>query len=89
GGKNPTLIYGYGAYGASSEAHFNSNIISILDRGFVFAIAHVRGGSEMGRAWYDEGKMFNKKNSFTDLIACSEYLINEKFTSPEKLSIIG
>ncbi|MFN3492617.1 MAG: prolyl oligopeptidase family serine peptidase, partial [Anaerolineales bacterium] len=89
GGKNPTLIYGYGAYGASSEAHFNSNLISILDRGFVFAIAHVRGGSEMGRAWYDEGKMFNKKNSFTDLIACAEYLIKEKFTSPEKLSIIG
>lgn len=89
GGKNPTLIYGYGAYGASSEAHFNSNIISILDRGFVFVIAHVRGGSEMGRAWYDDGKMFNKKNSFTDLIACAEHLVKEKFTAPEKLSIIG
>ncbi|MBL8098822.1 MAG: S9 family peptidase [Anaerolineales bacterium] len=88
-GKNPTLIYGYGAYGASSEAHFNSNIISILDRGFVFAIAHVRGGSEMGRAWYDEGKMFSKKNSFTDLIACAEHLIKEKFTSPEKIGIVG
>lgn len=88
-GKNPTLIYGYGAYGASSEAHFNSNIISILDRGFVFAIAHVRGGSEMGRAWYDDGKMFNKKNSFTDLIACAEHLIKEKFASPEKIAIIG
>lgn len=88
-GQNPTLMYGYGAYGASSEAHFNSNIISILDRGFLFAVAHVRGGSEMGRAWYDEGKMFNKKNSFTDLIACAEFLIKEKFTSPEKLSIIG
>lgn len=88
-GKNPTLIYGYGSYGANSEAHFNSNIISILDRGFVFAIAHVRGGSEMGRAWYDDGKMFNKKNSFTDLIACAEHLIKEKFTSPEKIGIIG
>lgn len=88
-GKNPTLIYGYGAYGASSEAHFNSNIISILDRGFVFVIAHVRGGSEMGRAWYDEGRLLNKKNSFTDLIACAEYLIKEKFTSPDKLAIIG
>lgn len=88
-GKNPTLIYGYGAYGANSEAHFNSNLISILDRGFVFAIAHVRGGSEMGRAWYDEGKMFNKKNSFTDLIACAEHLIKEKFTSPEKIGIVG
>jgi oligopeptidase B len=88
-GKNPTLIYGYGSYGANSEAHFNSNIISILDRGFVFAIAHVRGGSEMGRAWYDDGKMFNKKNSFTDLIACAEHLVKEKFTSPEKIAIIG
>lgn len=88
-GKNPTLIYGYGAYGASSEASFNSNLISILDRGFVFAIAHVRGGSEMGRAWYDEGRLFNKKNSFTDLIACAEHLIKEKFTSPEKLAITG
>ena len=88
-GKNPVLIYGYGAYGANSEAHFNSNIISILDRGFVFVIAHIRGGSEMGRAWYDEGRMFNKKNSFTDLIACAEYLIKEKFTSPEKIGIIG
>lgn len=88
-GKNPTLIYGYGSYGANSEAHFNSNIISILNRGFVFTIAHVRGGSEMGRAWYDDGKMFNKKNSFTDLIACAEHLVKEKFTSPEKIAIIG
>lgn len=89
GGKNPTLMYGYGAYGANSEAHFNSNLISILDRGFVFAIAHVRGGSEMGRAWYDEGRLFNKKNSFADLIACAEHLVKEKFTSPEKIGIIG
>lgn len=88
-GKNPALIYGYGAYGGSSEAHFNSNIISILDRGFVFAIAHVRGGSEMGRAWYDEGRLMNKKNSFTDLITCAGHLITEGFTSPEKLAIIG
>ncbi len=88
-GKNPTLMYGYGAYGASSEASFNSNLISILDRGFVFAIAHVRGGSEMGRAWYDEGRLLNKKNSFTDLIACAERLIKDKFTSPEKLAITG
>jgi oligopeptidase B len=88
-GKNPTLIYGYGAYGGSSEAHFNANILSILDRGFVFAIAHVRGGAEMGRAWYDGGRLMNKKNSFTDLIACAEHLINEGFTSPEKLAIIG
>lgn len=88
-GQNPTLIYGYGAYGGSSEAHFHSNIISILDRGFVFAIAHVRGGSEMGRSWYDEGRLMNKKNSFTDLIACAEHLIGEGYTSPEKLAVIG
>lgn len=88
-GRNPALIYGYGAYGGSSEAHFNSNIISILERGFVFAIAHVRGGSEMGRAWYDEGRLMNKKNSFTDLIACAEHLIKEGFTCPEKLATIG
>ncbi|MFN8383190.1 MAG: S9 family peptidase [Anaerolineales bacterium] len=88
-GQNPALLYGYGAYGASSEAHFNPNIISLLDRGFVFAIGHVRGGSEKGRAWYDDGKMFSKKNSFTDFIACAEHLIKEGFTSPAKLSIIG
>ncbi|MBL8102893.1 MAG: S9 family peptidase [Anaerolineales bacterium] len=88
-GRNPTLLYGYGAYGASSEAHFNANIISILDRGFVFAIGHVRGGMEMGRAWYDEGRLLNKKNSFTDFIACAEHLVKEGFTSPEKLAIIG
>lgn len=88
-GKNPTLIYGYGAYGGSSEAHFNSNILSILNRGFVFAIAHVRGGTEMGRNWYDNGRLMNKKNSFHDLIASAEHLIKKGFTSPEKLAIIG
>lgn len=88
-GQNPTLMYGYGAYGASSEAHFNANIVSLLDRGFVFAIGHVRGGMEKGRAWYNEGKLFQKKNSFTDFIACAEYLIKEGFTSSEKLAIIG
>jgi oligopeptidase B len=88
-GNNPTLIYGYGAYGGSSEAHFNPNIISLLDRGFVYAIAHVRGGSEMGRDWYDEGRLMRKKNSFTDLIACAEYLVKEGYTSPKKLAVIG
>ena len=88
-GQNPTLLYGYGAYGSSSEAHFNPNIISLLERGFVFAIGHVRGGIELGRDWYDEGKLFHKKNSFTDFIACAEHLIADGFTSPEKLAIIG
>jgi oligopeptidase B len=88
-GTNPTLLYGYGAYGASSDASFNANIISLLDRGFVFATGHVRGGSEMGRAWYDEGRHLNKKNTFTDFIACAEHLIKEGYTSPQKLSITG
>jgi len=88
-GQNPTLLYGYGAYGASSEASFNTNILSLLDRGFIFAIGHVRGGSEMGREWYDEGRLFNKKNSFTDFIACAEYLIREGYSSSKKIGIIG
>ena len=87
--KNPVLLYGYGAYGASSEASFNTNILSLLDRGFIFAIGHVRGGSEMGREWYDEGKLYYKKNSFTDFIACTEHLINEGYSSSKKIGIIG
>ena len=88
-GSNPTLLYGYGAYGSAIDAGFNSGLISLLDRGFVFAIGHVRGGSDMGRAWYEDGKLFNKKNSFTDFIACAEHLIREGFTSREKLAITG
>lgn len=88
-GQNPTLLHGYGAYGSATEAHFNSNIISILDRGFVFAVGHVRGGIELGRDWYDEGKLFHKKNSFTDFIACAEHLIKDGFTSPDRLAITG
>lgn len=88
-GSNPTLLYGYGAYGASIDADFNSRRFSLLDRGFVFAIGHIRGGSEMGRAWYEEGKLFQKKNTFTDFIACAEHLIKEGFTSKEKLAIEG
>jgi oligopeptidase B len=88
-GQNPTLLYGYGAYGASCDATFNPNLICLLDRGFVFAIGHVRGGSELGRDWYDNGRLLNKKNSFTDFIACAEKLITEGFTSPKKLAITG
>ncbi len=88
-GNNPVMLYGYGAYGGSSEASFNTSLFSILDRGFIFAIGHIRGGSELGRAWYEEGKLFNKKNTFTDFIACAEHLIKEGFTSSEKLAIIG
>jgi oligopeptidase B len=88
-GNNPTLLYGYGAYGAAIGADFNSRRFSLLDRGFVFAIGHIRGGSDMGRAWYEDGRLFNKKNSFTDFIACAEHLIKQGFTSKEKLAIEG
>ena len=88
-GNNPTLLYGYGSYGAVIDADFDPNRFSLLDRGFVFAIGHIRGGSDMGRAWYDDGKMLKKKNSFTDFIACAEYLIQEGYTSQQKLSILG
>ncbi len=88
-GSNPLYLYGYGAYGASWDVYFSSNRLSILDRGFTFAIAHIRGGEEMGRHWYEDGKMLNKKNSFTDFIACAEHLIAEKYTSSDGLVISG
>jgi len=88
-GNNPTLLYGYGSYGASMDPSFDSNRLCLLDRGFVYAIGHIRGGSEMGRAWYENGKMLNKRNTFTDFIACAEHLIAEKFTRKEKLAISG
>lgn len=88
-GKNPMLLYGYGAYGATINPFFSTNRLSLLDRGFVFAIAHIRGGEYLGKDWYDQGKLLNKKNSFYDFIACAEYLVNQKYTSPEKLVIEG
>lgn len=88
-GKNPLLLYAYGSYGASMDASFSSTRLSLLDRGFVFAIAHIRGGQEMGRHWYEEGKLMKKMNTFTDFIDCGEYLINEKITSPQHLYAQG
>ena len=88
-GKNPLLIYGYGSYGYTREPAFNSARLSLLDRGFVFAIAHVRGGQIYGRQWYEDGKMFNKKNSFTDFNACAEQLIADNYTSPDHLYAMG
>jgi oligopeptidase B len=88
-GNNPTLLYGYGSYGASMDPTFSITRLSLLDRGFVYAIAHIRGGQEMGRQWYEDGKMFKKKNTFTDFINCAEFLIDEKFTQPEKLFASG
>jgi len=88
-GNNPTLLYGYGSYGSVIDADFSPHRLSLLDRGFVFAIGHIRGGSDLGRAWYESGRMLNKKNSFTDFIACAEHLIKEGFTSNKKLAILG
>lgn len=88
-GDSPLLLYAYGAYGYNSEPSFNSTRISLLDRGFAYAIAHVRGGQEMGRSWYDTGKLMNKKNTFYDFIDCAEYLITNKYTSNKKLCASG
>ncbi|MCP5046635.1 MAG: S9 family peptidase [bacterium] len=84
-GDNPLYLYAYGSYGSSEEIQFSEDILSLLDRGFVFAVAHVRGGQEMGRQWYDDGKLFKKKNTFTDFIDCAKFLVAEKFTNPAKL----
>jgi oligopeptidase B len=86
---NPTLLNGYGAYEASSDPMFDPARLSMLDRGFVFAIAHVRGGGEMGREWYEDGKFLNKTNTFTDFIACANHLIDQGYTSASKLAIRG
>ena len=88
-GDNPLLLYGYGSYGASMDPVFSSDRLSLLDRGFVFAIPHIRGGSEMGRYWYEEGKLLKKKNTFYDFIDCGEYLVEQKFTTPEKMFAMG
>jgi oligopeptidase B len=86
---NPLLLYGYGSYGISMDPSFSSSIISLLDRGFVYAIAHIRGGEEMGRYWYEDGKLLKKKNTFTDFIDCAEYLINQGYTSSDMLFARG
>ncbi len=88
-GDNPLLLYGYGSYGSSMNPSFRSSRLSLIDRGFVFAMAHIRGGQEMGRYWYEDGKLFKKKNTFTDFIACAQHLIAEKFTNPDKLFTLG
>jgi oligopeptidase B len=88
-GRNPLYLYGYGAYGLITEPAFSSERISLLDRGFVFAIAHIRGSGDNGRRWYDDGKLLKKKNTFTDFIACAEHLIADGYTSPARLAIAG
>jgi oligopeptidase B len=88
-GKNPVLLYAYGSYGYSMDAYFSSNRLSLLQRGFVFAIAHIRGGEDLGRAWYEDGKLLKKKNTFTDFIACAEHLIQQEYSSPAHLYAMG
>ena len=88
-GQHPLLLYGYGSYGLSMDASFSSSRISLLDRGFVYAIGHVRGGEELGRWWYDDGRLLKKKNTFTDFIACAEYLIEKHYAHPQQLFAMG
>lgn len=88
-GGNPTLLYGYGSYGITVDPGFSSTRLSLLDRGFVFVIAHIRGGQYLGRKWYEDGKMLKKKNTFTDFIACAEKLIEDKYTTNEHLYAMG
>lgn len=88
-GNNPFLLYAYGSYGASMDPYFSSIRLSLLDRGFIYAIAHIRGGEDLGREWYDNGKLLVKKNTFTDFIDCSEYVIAQGYTSPEHLYAEG
>ena len=88
-GSAPLLLYGYGSYGASMDANFSSSRLSLLNRGWVYAIAHIRGGQEMGRQWYEDGKMMKKKNTFTDFIDCGEYLVKQNYTSKGHLYAMG
>ena len=88
-GNAPLLVYGYGSYGSSTDASFSSARLSLLDRGFVYAIAHIRGGQEMGRAWYEGGKLMNKMNTFTDFIDATEFLVREGYGDPERVYALG
>jgi oligopeptidase B len=87
--RSPLLLYGYGAYEHSNDPMFDPARLSLLDRGFVFAIAHVRGGGEMGREWYEDGRLLRKCNTFTDFIACAERLVEAGYTAPDELAIRG
>jgi len=88
-GKNPLLLYAYGSYGITMDTYFSSTRLSLLDRGFIYAIAHIRGGEDLGRQWYEDGKLLKKKNTFTDFIDCSKFVIDEKYTSAEHLYAEG
>ena len=89
GSNSPMLLYGYGSYGISIDPAFSSDRLSLLDRGLVYAIAHVRGGGDLGKAWHEDGRLLKKRNTFTDFIACAEILISAGYTSPGRLAIEG
>jgi len=88
-GSNPLLQYAYGSYGSTIDPYFSTVRLSLLDRGFVYAITHIRGGEYLGRAWYEDGKLFKKKNTFTDFVDCSRFLIDQGYTSPEHIYAMG
>jgi oligopeptidase B len=88
-GKGPIYLTGYGSYGIPSDIGFNSNLFSMVDRGVVAAVAHIRGGGEMGKAWHDDGRMMHKKNTFTDFITCAEYLVAQGYGSKDRMAIAG
>ena len=88
-GSHPLFLYAYGSYGANSDPYFNASVISLLDRGFSYAIAHIRGGQEMGREWFEQGRILHKKNTFTDFVEAAQFLVNEKYTSADKLFANG
>lgn len=88
-GTAPMLLYGYGAYGISMDPAFSSDRLSLLDRGFVYAIAHIRGGADLGKPWHEDGRILKKKNTFTDFISCAEHLIAGKYSSPQRIAIMG
>ena len=88
-GQSPLYLYGYGSYGIITEPSFSSERISLLDRGYIYAIAHIRGSGDLGRRWYEDGKLLHKMNTFTDFIACAEHLTTHHYTQPDKLAIAG
>jgi oligopeptidase B len=88
-GSNPLWLYAYGSYGINSDPYFSSSVISLLDRGVTYAIAHIRGGQEMGRDWFEGGRILKKKNTFIDFVDAAQFLVNEKYTSPDKLFANG
>jgi oligopeptidase B len=88
-GTHPALLYGYGSYGIIVDPQFSSARLSLLDRGFVFAIAHIRGGQDLGRNWYEDGKFLKKKNTFYDFIDCAEFLIQNRYSAPDNLFAMG